>query len=147
MILAENKQVYHEYEIIETWDAGLALLGPEVKSVRLKRARLNGAYVKAIGGNAFLVGSHIPNYENSAQKYDPERSRQLLLTRREISRIAGYSTQKGYSVIPLNLYTSGSRIKLQLGLGKGLKKYGIKAVAKEKDIKRDVERELKEAGV
>src|SRR3989338_6362866 len=105
-------------------------------------ARLNGAYVKVIGGNAMLIGSHIPNYKNSAQKYDPERSRQLLLTRQEIGRLIGYGAQKGYALVPLKLYTAGSRIKLEIGLGKGLKKYGIKAVEREKDIKRDVEREI-----
>lgn len=147
MILTENKSVYHEYEILETWEAGIALWGPEVKSVRLKGARLTGAYVKVIGGNAFLVGGHIANYKNAAQKFDPERSRQLLLTRRELNRLVGLGERKGYSLIPLKLYTSGSRIKLSIGLGRGLKKYGQKAVEREKDIERDIQRELKEAGV
>jgi SsrA-binding protein len=147
MILAENRGAYHQYEIIETWDAGLVLYGPEVKVVRQKQARLNGSYVKIMGGNAILVGSHIPNYKNAAQKYDPERSRQLLLTRREIARVAGYASQKGYAVIPLKLYTAGSRIKLELGLGRGLRKYDQKAVVRERDLERDLQRELKESGV
>lgn len=144
MILAENKSAYRDYEILETWDSGIALLGPEVKSVRGKSARLQGSFVKFFNEKPYLVGAHIPNYKNSATMFDTERSRQLLLTRAEVKRMIGLGGRKGYALIPLQLYTSKDRIKLQIGLGHGRNQYGKKELVKARDIERETERELKE---
>ncbi|MCX6783816.1 MAG: SsrA-binding protein SmpB [candidate division WWE3 bacterium] len=144
MILAENRMARHDYEILETWEAGIALLGSEVKSVRGKNARLNGAYVKFFNAQPYLVGAHIQNYKNSAIMFDPERSRQLLLTKSEVKRMVGLGGRKGYALIPLQFYTLGDRIKLTVGLGHGRNQYGKKELVKSRDIERETDRELKE---
>jgi len=147
MIITENRSALHDYEILETWEAGIALLGAEVKSARLKNMRLSGAYVKVLDSSAFLVGAHISNYTKSAVKFDPERSRRLLLTRAEINKLADLTSRKGYAVVPLKLYTAGSRLKLQIALGRGRTQYGKRQVERERDLTRETERELKEVGV
>jgi len=142
VILAENRSASYDYDILDTWEAGISLIGAEVKSVRQKGTRLGGSYVKILNHEAWLVGTHIANYKNSAEKFDPTRSRRLLLTHAEINKLAGLTSQKGYVLIPLKLYASGSRIKLTIGYGKARKRYDKKQLEKARDLSREEAREL-----
>lgn len=153
-ILSKNKRATYDYEILETFEAGIELLGPEVKSVRLGQASLKGSYVviQASGKRktleAWLLNAYISHYEPSGPdfkaKYEPERSRKLLLHKKEISYLFGKQKEKGLTLIPLMLYTHGRRIKLKLGIGKGKRKFEKKEKIKERESKRDMERAMKE---
>lgn len=146
--LIHSKKVNLNYEIIEQFDAGLSLRGYEVKSLRNKQGSLEGAYVIVRGNEAFLIGAHIPPYQagNTPDGYDPYQNRKLLLTKKEISELAGYEKKKGLTIVPISLYTKGRNIKLSLGIGRGKKKFDKREDIKKKDTARDVARELKERG-
>jgi len=145
MDLVQNKKARLNYEILEEYEAGLELLGGEVKALRNKLGKLEGAHVIVRGGEAYLVGSSIPPYQagNTAESYDPARTRKLLLTKKEIAALAAHEGRKGLTIVPLRVYNKGRHLKLAIGVARGRKKYDKRAVLKERDTKRDIERTLK----
>lgn len=144
-ILSLNKKVTFDYEILETYEAGLSLLGLEVKSIRGGRASLVGAFVVIRGGEAYLLNANIPPYQpnNTPADYEPARTRKLLLKKSEISELIGKTGKTGLTIVPLKLYNKGGRLKLQMGLARNKKKYDKRASIKKKDVEREVGRRLK----
>jgi len=146
--IAQNKKAYHEYFIEETLEAGLELVGTEVKSLRQGAVNLKDSWCAVIDGEMFVNGMHISPYEQgNIFNRDPMRVRRLLLHKREIMRLLGIVKQQGYSLIPLSLYFKGSRVKLQLGVCRGKKLYDKREDAARRDMKRDAERAIKEHNV
>ncbi len=143
--LVENKKARLEYEILETYEAGMSLFGFEVKSLRGGKVSLVGARVVVRGGEAFLVGATIPPYQekNAPQSYDPERSRKLLLRGKEIAKLEAQEGQKRLTILPLMVYNSGRRLKLQIGIARHKNKYDKRATLKAREAKRSIERTLK----
>ena len=142
--IAQNKKAYHDYFVIESFEAGIELCGTEVKSVRQGRVNLKDAWCTVEKGELFVKGMHISPYEQgNIFNKDPMRVRRLLMHRREIMRLFGQVKQDGYSLIPLALYFKGSRVKLKLGMCKGKKNYDKRADMAEKSAKRDIERAIK----
>src|SRR3989344_5516919 len=123
MSLIENRKAHFNYEIGETYEAGIELLGFEVKSLRAGKGSLDGAHVVVRGGEAFLVGADISPFQpkNTPENYDSKRARKLLLTKKEISELGGYESKKGLTVIPLSVYNKGKKIKISVAVGKGKK--------------------------
>lgn len=143
--IAQNKKAYHEYFVLESFEAGIELCGTEVKSIRQGRVNLKDAWCTIEKGELFVKGMHISPYEQgNIFNKDPLRVRRLLMHRREIMRLLGQVKQEGYSLIPLSLYFKGSRVKLQLGLCKGKKLYDKRADIAAKTAKRDMDRAIKE---
>ena len=145
MALVENKKVGFDYTILEEIEAGLELLGFEVKSLRAGQGSLKGARVVARGGEAYLVGASIPAWQvaNAPKSYDPERTRRLLLSKREIAHVASAEGEKGLTIVPLRVYNKGRHLKVAIGVARGRKQYDKRAVLKERDTKRDIDRSLK----
>ena len=143
--LLKHKKATFDYEILETFDAGIELLGFEVKSVRAGRGKLEGAHILVRGGEAYIVGMSIqplqPN--NTPKEYDPERPRRLLLTKKELDTLIGIEQTKGLTLIPLSCYTKQRLIKLSFASCRGKKKYDKRESIKERDSKRDMERVMK----
>lgn len=146
--LIQNKKVHFNYEILDQFDAGIELFGYEVKSLRNKHGSLEGAHIIVRGNEAFLVGADIPAYQpaNAPKDYDSHRTRKLLLTKKELSELAGKESQKGLTMVPISLYTNGRNIKLSFGVARGKKKYDKREDIKKRDAKRDIDRELKQQG-
>jgi SsrA-binding protein len=144
-IFAENKTAGFDVEILEKYQAGLVLNGQEVKSIRLGKMGLKGSYVVFKGNELFLVGANIPPYQpkNAPKDYNPERSRKLLLQKDEISRLMGKSKEKGLTLLPLIVYTNATKLKLEFGVAKRLKKFDKREKIKKADIKREIDRTLK----
>jgi SsrA-binding protein len=140
-----NKKAYHDYEIIEKFDAGMVLLGSEVKSLREGRISLKDSYVDIRRGEAFLVNTHIALYPNaSINNHEPERERKLLLHKQELKKMDKKVKTRGVTIIPLKVYlTPKGLIKIEIALAKGKRTYDKKQKIKEQDIKREVARELK----
>jgi SsrA-binding protein len=140
-----NRKAYHDYEIISKHEAGLVLLGTEVKAVREGRVNLKDSYIDVKSGQAILIGAHIGQYSNAnINNHEPERSRKLLLHRREINKFLQKVLVKGVSIIPLRMYfNEKGRLKIEIALAKGKRSYDKKTAIKERDIKREVDRELK----
>ena len=144
-LIAQNKKAYHDYFIDEEYEAGIALAGTEVKSVREGKVNLKDSYISVKTGEAFLIGMHISPYEKgNIFNKDPLRARKLLLHKREIGKLIGLSQQDGYTLIPLKLYFKGSYVKVLLGVCRGKKNYDKRAAIAEKDSKRRMDRALKE---
>lgn len=145
MILLENKKAFFDYEILEQIKAGLELLGREVKSLRLKQGSLAGARVIIRGGEAFLLGMAITPYQtkNKSGETADQRNVKLLLTKKEISYLAGKAEERGLTIIPLNIHTLGKKIKTEIGLARGKKKYEKREKIKERDTDREIRREMK----
>ena len=143
--LISHKRASFDYEILETFEAGISLLGTEVKSVRGGQGKLEGAYVLIRGNEAFLVGASIPAFQkkNVRADYEPERVRKLLLTQKEIALLEQKSEKQGLTIVPLKLYNKSSKLKLEIALVRGKKKHDKRESIKERDTQRDVERELK----
>lgn len=143
--LVENRKAYFNYEILEKFDAGIVLLGQEVKSIRSGKAQLAGSYVVFRGEELFLIGTHVSPYQptNTPKEYNPERSRKLLLQKRELQYLLGKSKQKGLTLIPIKLYTIKGKIKLEFGLARGKKKYDKRQKLKERESDREIERTMK----
>jgi len=145
MSLLKNKKATFNYEIEEVLQAGLELFGNEVKSIRGKMGSLEGGRVVVRGNEAYLVGVTIPPYQpnNTSKEYDPERPRRLLLTKKEISRLAGIESKKGLTIVPISVYNVKRNLKLEIGIARGKKRFDKRESIKKKDSKRDVEREVK----
>ncbi|MDB5224481.1 MAG: SsrA-binding protein SsrA-binding protein [Candidatus Adlerbacteria bacterium] len=143
--LLEHKKVRLDYEILEEFEAGLELLGPEVKSIRAKHGKLEGSHVIVRGGEAYIVGMQVPPYQasNTPAGYDPERTRKLLLTKKELAKLAEFEGQKGLTIVPISVYNKGVKLKVKIGVARGRKKYDKRAVMKERDTKREIDRTLK----
>lgn len=143
--IAQNKKAYHDYFVEESIEAGIELVGTEVKSLRQGRANLKDAWCSVVGGEMLLNGCHISPYDyGNIFNRDPMRVRRLLLHKREIMRLYGLVKQQGSSLIPLSLYFKDSRVKVQIGLCKGKKLYDKRADLAAKAAKRDIERAIKE---
>jgi SsrA-binding protein len=142
--VAVNRRAYHDYFIEDTMEAGLALTGTEVKSLRAGRANLRDGFVRVDGREAFLENVHISPYEQGGYaNHDPLRPRKLLLHGDEIARLVGQVRQKGYTIIPLRLYFNGNWAKVEVGLGRGKKQYDKRQALAEADAKRQMERALR----
>lgn len=143
--MVEHKKARLNYEILEEFEAGLELLGPEVKSLRGGVGKLEGAHVVVRGGEGYLVGAHIPAYQpkNAGEAYDPDRTRKLLLTKKELTTLLGYEGQRGLTIVPLKVYNKGKVLKLLLGAARGRKAHDKRSVLKERDTKREMDRTLK----
>lgn len=137
-ILAQNKGISHQYDILETYQAGIVLAGQEVKAIRNSKATLKGSYIKLYGQDAFWVGGIIAPYQarNAAKEYKQDRPRKLLLQRNELKRLLGRSQEKGLTLMPLSLYTKGQWIKMEFAVARGLKKVDKRQKIKEKEFKR-----------
>ena len=145
-ILAENKKAYFNYEILEKFEAGISLIGQEVKSLKIRGVNLAGNYVILKNSEVFWVGANIAPYQpkNAPPDYNPERSRKLLLKKSEINYLIGKSKQKGLTLVPLKLYTTRSgKIKLEFALVRGKKKFDKREQIKKREIERKIERILK----
>ncbi len=140
-----NRKAYHDYEIISKHEAGLVLLGTEVKAVREGRVNLKDSYIDVKSGQAILIGTHIGQYSNAnLNNHETERPRKLLLHRREINKFLQKVMVKGVSIIPLKMYfNEKGRLKVEIAIARGKRSYDKKNAIKEKDIKREVDRELK----
>lgn len=145
-IIDTNKKAYFDYEIVEKFEAGIVLEGSEVKSVKLGNARLRDSFCAWEGDELWIKNFFIAPYDKSAAYApDPRRNRKLLLHRGELDRLVGKVKQKGYTVVPTSLYFCGRLVKVEIGLGRGKKLYDKRESAREKDIRRDVERQIKDA--
>ncbi len=144
-LIAVNKKARHDYEISETYEAGLALQGWEVKSLRDKRANITDTYVLIQKGEAYLVGAHITPLPTASTHFKPEptRARKLLLHRYELNKLIGLVERKGFTLVPMRLYWKKGRAKLEFGVGKGKKLHDKRADLKERDWQRDKERLFK----
>lgn len=142
---ADNKKARFNYEILEEYEAGVALTGPEVKSVRAGQISLKEAFGTIRGSEVYLTNAHISPYKPaSTQNQEPTRSRKLLLSRSEIDSLIGKLQTKGLTLIPLKIYDKNGKIKVQLGLGRGKKKFDKREALKSRDQRREIERGLKE---
>lgn len=142
--IADNRKARHDYFIHDTYEAGLALTGTEVKSLRRGAVNLKDSYCRIDNGEAYIVGMHINPYEQGNRfNADPLRTRKLLLHKYEILKLIGATKEKGYTLIPLNLYFKKGRVKATVGLATGKKLYDKRQALAEKEAKRDMERRMK----
>lgn len=143
--LIEHKKARLEYETLEEFEAGLELLGHEVKSLRAKHGKLEGSHVVIRGNEAFVVGMSIPPYQvaNTDKTYEPERTRKLLLTAKEIASLAGFEGHAGLTIVPISVYNKGRKLKMRIAVVRGRKTRDKREVLKKRDAKRDIERTLK----
>lgn len=140
-----NKRAHFDYEILETFEAGLVLLGPEVKSIRTGKVSLTGSYVLVKGNEAVLLNLEIPPYQpnNTPKGYEPHRSRTLLLKADEIKELIGKTHKTGLTILPLKLYNKNRLLKLSIGLARHKKKHDKRETIKKRDVEREIGRSLK----
>ncbi len=143
--LAENKKTFFDYEILEKFEAGIVLFGHEVKAVKNGNIGLKGAYVTFHNGAPYLTNAYIGLYKPAGkiEDYDPERSRKLLLKNKEIRYLTGKKEEKGLTIVPLLVYIKGSKVKVQIGVGKGKRQFEKKDKIKKRDLEREIKRTLK----
>lgn len=142
-ILATNRKALHDYEIIERFEAGIALRGTEVKAFREDGFHFRDSYVEFRGGELFLSGASVAPYSHgNRMNHTEERQRKLLLHKREILKIGGKATEKGYTIIPLKAYLKGGRVKFEIALARGRQAHDKREAIKKRDIEKDVRREL-----
>lgn len=145
-VVSSNRRARRNYTVVETVEAGLALLGSEVKSLRDGRLDLKDSYGLIKGGEAYLIGAYIAPYEFAREGgHDPERERKLLLHRREIDRIGGQLAEKGLTLVPLQVYFKDGKAKVELGLAKGKTSYDKRETIKERDHEREMDRAVSQA--
>ena len=136
--LATNRRARHDYHLLERLEAGIVLTGTEVKSVRAGRVQLKDSYVEIRDGEAFLVGAHISPYTHGTlANHDPERRRKLLLNKREIDKLFGRTTLRGATIVPLSVYVKGNRIKLEIALAEGKKRFDKREAEKRKEMEKE----------
>ena len=146
-ILAQNKKAYHDFFVDETYEAGIALFGTEVKSIRAGAVNLKDSYCYIDGGEIFASGIHISPYEKgNIFNRDPLREKKLLMHKKEIMKLHGLVAQKGFTLVPLSLYFSGANVKVAIGLCRGKKLYDKRDDAAKKQADRDIERYSKTKG-
>jgi SsrA-binding protein len=145
-LIVSNRKARHEYHILETWEAGIALQGTEVKALREGKANLQDAFARFDGGELWLYNLHISPYDPGNRfNHDPLRRRKLLLHRREMRKLIGQVEQKGLTLVPLDLHFSHGLAKVNLALGKGKKLHDKREDVKAREAKRDIARELKQS--
>lgn len=143
-LIANNKKAYHDYFILEKYEAGIVLHGTEVKSLRMGKCSIKEAFVRIEGGEVFVHGMHISPYEKgNIFNKDPLRVRKLLLNRGEINKIGSKIKEQGMTLLPLKIYFSGSLVKMEIGLAKGKKQYDKRTDIAKKDQKREAQRDFK----
>lgn len=144
-VLIDNRKAHFNYEVIQTYEAGIELFGYEVKSIKTGRTTLTGAFAIVRGGEVYLTGMQIPPYQaaNTPQGYDPLRTRKLLLSKKQIQELADFDSRKGLTLVPLSLYSKGRLIKVELGLVRGKKVYDKRETIKKRDTDREIRREYK----
>ena len=144
-MLIENRKVYFDYEILEKFEAGLVLVGWEVKSLRNKRGNIAGSHIIIRGGEAFIVNMNIPPYQakNLPADFEENRTIKILLSKKEINYLAGKTHKTGLTIVPLKLYTKGRKIKMEIALVKGKKKFDKRETIKKREDKRKIERAIK----
>ena len=144
-IIAQNKKAWHDYFVDEKYEAGIALFGTEVKSIRAGQVNLKDSYCSVKNGELFVLGMHVSPYEKgNIFNREPRRDRKLLMHKREIMKINGMLTQKGYTLVPLSLYFSGKNVKVELGLCRGKKLYDKRDSIAAKEVNREIDRKMKE---
>ena|SRR3989344_3397154 len=143
---AENRKARFDYEILEKYEAGVELLGVEVKSVRGGRMSLEGSFVIVRGGEAFLINTNIPPYQpkNAPKDYDALRNRKLLLTKKEITELAGSGKNKSLTIVPISVYNKNRKIKVEIALVKGKKKRDKREIIKKRETDREIRKKIKE---
>ena len=143
---ARNKKALHDFTIEETYEAGIALTGPEVKSIREGRANLKESYARVRDGEVFLIGAHISPYENATHRDQrPTRDRKLLLHRKEIDRLIGKTLTEGHTLVPLKLYSKNGNVKLQIGVASRKREYDKRRDIARKTAEREMQRAVKES--
>jgi len=145
MSLVQNKKAHFNYEILEKYEAGIELLGFEVKSLKGGQGSLEGSYIKIRGGEAFITSMNIPPYQvnNTPKEYDSMRSRKLLLTKKEIEELEKTEQKQGLTIIPISVYNKGRKIKLELAVAKGKKTHDKRETTKKREADREIRRTLK----
>ncbi|HJT17774.1 MAG TPA: SsrA-binding protein SmpB [Thermoanaerobaculia bacterium] len=143
-LIASNKKAFHDYFVLQKFEAGIALTGTEVKSLRDGKANLKDSYVDVDRGEAFLVGAHISPYSHgNRENHDPERKRKLLLHRREIDKLQGQIVEKGLTIVPLRLYFKGGKVKAEIAVVRGKKLYDKRETEKRRQLDREAEAAMK----
>jgi len=142
--VATNRQAGYRYNLLDKLEAGIVLQGSEVKSMRDGGVQMKDAYAEVRDGEVWLYNMHIAPYAPARDNHDPERPRKLLLHRREIERLIGQTAEKGQTLVPTRIYFKGSRAKVELALGKGKDRYDKRRAIKDRDVKREIQRELSE---
>jgi len=145
MSLVEHKKARLNYEILEEFEAGLEFIGTEVKALRQGQGKLEGSHVIVRGGEAYLVGAHIPPYQapNAPEGFGPDRTRRLLLSKKELRELSTYEGQKGLTIVPIRVYNKGKNLKLSIAVARGRKQFDKRNVLKQRDAKREIDRSLK----
>jgi SsrA-binding protein len=143
--LITYKKANLNYEILQRFEAGIELFGFEVKSIRGHLGSLDGSHVTIRGAEAFLINANIPPYQvaNAPKSYNPLRNRRLLLNKKELATLASTEHQRGLTIVPISVYNKGIKLKLEIGIARGRKKYDKREVLKKRDSKREIERTLK----
>ena len=145
-VIAQNRKAYHEYFVDEKYEAGIALFGTEVKSLRAGAVNLKDSYCSFKNGELFVVGMHVSPYEKgNIFNREPLRDRKLLMHRRELNKLFGLVAQKGYTLVPLSLYFSGKNVKVEIGLCRGKKLYDKRDTAAKNEATREMDRRMKES--
>ncbi len=143
-VVVTNRRAFHDYTVLEKHEAGIELRGTEVKSLRAGHIVLKDSYADIIGEELFLVGAHISPYEQGTiWNHDPERTRKLLMHKREIVRLGSQVAEKGFALVPLSVYFKEGRAKVQLGLCRGKQRFDKRASIREREVKREIDRHLK----
>jgi len=143
--LARNRRARRDYELLDRLEAGIVLTGTEVKSARAGRVQLKDSYVEVRNGEAWLIGAHISPYDHgNRENHDPERTRKLLLHRREINRLLGATTRRGLTIIPLSVYLKDNHVKLELAVAQGRKLYDKREAKRRREQEREAEAAIKE---
>jgi SsrA-binding protein len=144
-VICRNKRAFHEYEVLESLECGVALTGTEVKSLRDGHASLEDAYAKLDGGEVWMIGSDVPEYAmGNRMNHKPKRPRKLLLHRREIDKFADKATQKGFTLVPLRLYFRDGLAKVELAIARGKQLHDKRQAAKKADAQREIRRAMTE---
>jgi SsrA-binding protein len=143
-VVASNRKAFHDYEILDRYEAGIVLQGTEVKSIRQHRINLKDSFARVADGEVWLEGCHISPYSHgNIQNHEPERPRKLLLNRREIHKLQGEVAKGGVTVVPLKVYFKAGRVKLEIALARGKRQYDKRERARRRTVEREIEAELR----
>jgi len=145
MALVQNKKIHFNYEILERFEAGIELLGGEVKSLRAGRGSIDGSHVTIRGGEAYLIGATIQPYQagNLLKDYDATRNRRLLLTKDEIAELSAHESKKGLTIVPVSVYSKNRKLKVEIAVVRGKKTHDKRETLKKREAERDVMRDIK----
>ena len=145
-VIATNRKAFHNYTILESYEAGLVLRGTEVKSLRDGQVNFKDSYASIRNGEGWLLGCHINPYSHGTDaNHDPERDRKLLLHKREVARLGGKISEKGLTLVPLRLYFKGGRAKVEIGLARGKKLHDKRSALREREVRREMDKEARGA--